>query len=57
MNPAESGKSLRKSVFRVLSGINQTVLPRYSKKDLNRLSSLDKLIIAWRYYVTRNSLD
>ncbi len=43
--------------FRALARINKLILPRYSNADLNRLSSIDKLIIAYRYFVTRNSLD
>ncbi len=46
-----------KSVFRVLAKINKVILPRYSKKDINRLSKVDKAIVAYRYWVTTNALD
>jgi hypothetical protein len=32
------------------------ILPRYSKRDINRLSKLDKALVAFRYWVTKNSL-
>ncbi len=30
---------------------------RYSRKDLNRLSKFDQVLIGYRYWVTKNSLD
>lgn len=33
------------------------MLPRYSKRDINKLSTLDKAVVAFRYWVTINSLD
>jgi len=50
-------KSFQKSVFKVLAKINCYVLPKYGKKDLTQLSKFDKLIIAYRYYITKNSLN
>jgi len=40
----------------MLARINKIILPRYSKKDLNQLSALDKVIIGYRYWVTKNTL-
>jgi hypothetical protein len=40
----------------VLAAINKSILPRYSRKDLSKLSRFDKLIVGYRYYVTKNSL-
>jgi hypothetical protein len=48
---------MKKTFFKVLAKINKWLLPRYSKKDLNRLSLIDKAIIGYRYWVTRNALD
>ena len=48
---------MRKLLFRVLAAINKVILPRYSRRDLNRLGKLDKAIVAWRYWVTTNALD
>ncbi|MFN3840989.1 MAG: hypothetical protein ACK4RF_09820 [Cyclobacteriaceae bacterium] len=49
--------SMRKTFFRLLASLNKVVLPRYSKKDISRLSKTGKLIVAFRYWVTINSLD
>jgi hypothetical protein len=48
---------MKKTVFRLLAKINKVILPRYSKRDLNKLGKLDKAIVAYRYWVTVNSLD
>lgn len=48
---------MRRFVFQVLAKINKVLLPRYSHRDLSKLSSLDKLLVAYRYWVTKNSLD
>ncbi|MBR9997713.1 MAG: hypothetical protein KFF73_02025 [Cyclobacteriaceae bacterium] len=49
-------KGIRKSCFRILAEINKIILPRYSRKDLSKLSKFDKLIVGYRYYVTKNAL-
>jgi hypothetical protein len=49
-------KPVRKSFFRMLAAVNKVILPRYSRKDLSKLSKFDKIIVAYRYYVTKNSL-
>ncbi|SKC66759.1 hypothetical protein SAMN05660236_2572 [Ohtaekwangia koreensis] len=48
---------LSKSIFKILAKLNKIIIPRYSKKDLNRLSKIDQALIAYRYWVTKNSLD
>lgn len=45
-----------KQLFRLLARLNRALLPTLWRKDLMRLSKLQKLIVAWRYYVTRNAL-
>lgn len=47
---------MKKKLFRVLAKVNRSLLPRLWDKDLTRLTKLQKLMVAWRYYVTRNSL-
>jgi hypothetical protein len=47
---------MKKSLFKFMARINKWVLPRYSKRDLSRLSKVDQAIIAFRYWVTRNAL-
>jgi len=46
-----------KPVFKILALLNKLILPKYSKRDINRLSKLDKALVAWRYWVTLNVLD
>lgn len=48
---------MKKTLFKVISRINKWVLPKYSRRNPDKLSSLDKAIIAFRYWVTKNSLD
>lgn len=42
--------------FRIVARINRYLLPSMREKDLTRLSKTQKLIVAWRYWVTKNSL-
>jgi hypothetical protein len=46
-----------KAVFKILAALNRLILPKYSKRDISRLSKLDKLLIAYRYWVTLHVLD
>ncbi|MFM7195338.1 MAG: hypothetical protein ACKORJ_06310 [Bacteroidota bacterium] len=48
---------MRKVFFKALAAINKAVLPTLRHRDLTRLSSLDKALVAWRYWVTTNALD
>ncbi|SDJ59608.1 hypothetical protein [Chryseobacterium jejuense] len=48
---------MKKSFFRLLNVINRKVLPKLSKKDPNRLTKIEKVILAYRYFVLVNSLD
>jgi hypothetical protein len=45
-----------KRFFKLLAALNKVVLPSLSKTDLNRLTKLQKGIVAYRYWVTKNSL-
>jgi hypothetical protein len=47
---------MQKMIFKILARINKIILPRISKADLNRLSKLQKGIVAYRYWITKNSL-
>lgn len=47
----------QKQFFKFLAKLNKWILPRYSKRDLNTLSKIDKAIVAYRYWVTMNALD
>lgn len=48
---------MKKILFKVMAKLNKVILPRISKKDITRLSKMDKAIVAFRYWVTINSLD
>lgn len=46
----------RKQLFLFLAKLNKAVLPRLWDKDLLRLSKMQKAIVAWRIWVTKNAL-
>ncbi|SEQ88053.1 hypothetical protein SAMN05421824_2591 [Hyunsoonleella jejuensis] len=52
-------KTLKKQVFKFLAKVNKSILPSYSKQnlDLSKASKLQMAIIGWRWYVTKNALD
>ncbi len=47
---------MRKQIFRLLARFNKAVLPTMWHRDLLRLSKSQKLIVAWRIWVTKNAL-
>jgi hypothetical protein len=47
---------LRQRLFRLLAAVNKAVLPKLWGKDLTRLSPLQKALVGYRYWVTRNAL-
>lgn len=46
----------KRFLFKVLAGMNKLILPKYSKRDITKLSKMDKALVAYRYWVTTNSL-
>jgi hypothetical protein len=42
--------------FKVLAKVNKLIIPTMMQKDFSNLKTTDKLIIAYRYWVTKNSL-
>lgn len=48
---------MKKTLFKILAQINKTVMPSFGKKDLTKLSKLQKAMVAYRYWVTTNALD
>lgn len=48
-----------KQVFKILAKVNKSILPSYSKKqlDLTKASKLQMAIIGWRWFVTKNALE
>ena len=57
MNEQNSDAAMKKSVFMFLAKLNKLILPRYSKKDINKLSKIDKALVAYRYWVTVHALE
>lgn len=50
---------MKRKFFKFLAKINKTLLPSYSKRqlDLAKASKLQMAIIGWRVFVTKNALD
>ena len=60
MNEPDSGQNpvqMKRSFFRFLAKLNKLILPRYSKRDINKLSKIDKALVAYRYWVTLHALE
>ena len=47
---------MKHSIFKVLAKINKAVLPSYKNKDLTKLTKMDKAIVGWRIWITKNAL-
>lgn len=43
-----------KYFFKILSKLNKILLPSMIKKDLSKLKIYEKIIVAYRYWVTKN---
>ena len=50
---------MQQSLFKALAKLNKTILPSYTKKqlDLSKASKLQLAIFGWRVYVTKRALD
>jgi hypothetical protein len=48
---------MKKTVFRLLAKFNKYFLPKLGKMDLYKLSKAQKAFVAYKYWVTTNSLD
>lgn len=48
---------MKRSFFKILNQINKTILPSLINKDLAKLSKIQQLILAYRYYVLVNSKE
>jgi hypothetical protein len=48
---------MKKFFFKVLAKINKVLIPRYSKRDLTKLKKWEQAMVAYRYWVTLNSLE
>jgi len=47
---------MRITAFRVLAHFNKIVMPTMRHKDLLKLTPMQKAIVGWRYWVTKNAL-
>ncbi|MGM9475883.1 hypothetical protein ACS5PU_05605 [Pedobacter sp. GSP4] len=47
---------MKKALFKVLLKINNAILPSLYKKDPNKLSTIQKAILGYRYWVLTQSL-
>lgn len=43
-------------IFKTLARINKLIFPSLYNKDITKLKPHEKLIVAYRYWITRNSL-
>jgi len=50
---------MKKKIFIILARLNKTLLPSLTKKrvDIMQLSTMQKLVLAWKTWVTKNSLN
>ncbi|WP_170177234.1 hypothetical protein [Chryseotalea sanaruensis] len=48
---------MKKILFKALARFNRLFLPRLGKMDLNNLSKAQKVLVAYKYWVTTNVLD
>ncbi len=48
---------MKKTLFTLLNRINKLILPRYSDQDPSKLSKLQQIVVAYRYYILIRSLD
>lgn len=50
---------MKKKLFQYLSKANKKILPSYSKKrlDLGKANNFQKLVLGWKLWVTKNSIE
>jgi len=46
----------KKYIFKGLAVMNKLVIPKLYKKDITQLKNYEKVILGYRYWVTKNSL-
>ncbi len=50
-------KPLKKAFFKIMARINKIIMPKYSKKDITKLTKFEKAMVGYRYFITKNALD
>ncbi|MEO6348970.1 MAG: SsrA-binding protein [Aquaticitalea sp.] len=50
---------MKRAVFKLLAKLNKTLLPSYTRKqlDLSKASKFQLAILGWRVFVTKNALE
>jgi len=50
---------MKKNFFQILAKLNRSLLPSLSKRrvDLAKATNMQKLLIAYRYYITTRAID
>ena len=46
----------KKYIFRGLAVMNKLIMPKLYKKDIAKLKNYEKVILGYRYWVTKNNL-
>lgn len=49
-------RNLRMICFKLLARLNKVIIPSLFHKDITKLNNLEKVILAYRYWITKNSL-
>ena len=47
---------MKLAIFRTLAKVNKAILPSCKDKDLTKLTTMDKVIVGWRIWITMNAL-
>ncbi|NTD99126.1 hypothetical protein G6M26_27415 [Agrobacterium tumefaciens] len=48
---------MKKEIFKALAKINKVILPSLYKEDPNKLTTFQKAILGYRYWVLTKALD
>ena len=48
---------MKKKFFQALALINKVIVPKMSKKDLTKLTKMQKAVVAYRYWVTTQAIE
>ena len=46
----------KRYIFKAIAVMNKLIMPKLYKKDITKLKNYEKVILGYRYWVTRNSL-
>lgn len=47
---------MKSAIFKALAKVNKAILLSYKDKDLTKLTKMDKVIVGWRIWITKNAL-